>query len=77
MICLFAGLLANPDIPLSLYAEFIRLLFLYTHRETSTLANELSKESDQFCFLRVSCFANLKVAVGLIMTKSSAIATSI
>ncbi len=60
-----------------MYDEFIRLLFLHTHREASALANELSQESDHFRFLRDSCFANLKGAVGLIMTKSSAIRISI
>ena len=29
-----------------LYDEFIRLLFLHDHRESSALANELSEESD-------------------------------
>ena len=54
-----------------LYDEFIRLLFLHSHRETSSLDNELPEYSDQFRFLRVSCFANLKGVVGLIMTKTS------
>ena len=49
-----------------LYDEFIRLLFLHTHREASAWSNELPEESDQFRFLRASCFANLKGAVGLI-----------
>ena len=48
--------------------EFIRLLFLHAHREASSLANELPEESDQFRFLRASCFANLKGTVGLILT---------
>ena len=60
-----------------LYDEFIRLLFLYDHRETSTLTNELSEESDQFRFLRSSCFANLMGAVGLIMAKTSAMRVTI
>ena len=60
-----------------LYDEFIRSLFLHTHREESVLTNELSEESDQFRFLRSSCFANLKGAVGLIMTKASVIRISI
>ena len=54
-----------------LYDEFIRLLFLHAHCEASALPNELSEESDQFRFLRASSFANLKGAVGLIMTKAS------
>ena len=72
-----------PFIPLAvdttgrMYDEFIRLLFLHAHREASTLANELPKESDQFRFLRVSCFANMKGAVGLIMTKTSVMRISI
>jgi hypothetical protein len=71
--------LNHPDpivfLPLTLdttgrmYDEFIRLLFLHDHREASVLVNELSEESDQFRFLHASCFANLKGAVGLIMTK--------
>ena len=61
-----------------LYDEFIRLLFLNAHRETSALANELPEESDQFRFLRASCFANFfKGAVGLIMAKTSVIRISI
>ncbi len=60
-----------------MYDEFIRLLFLYAHRDASALANELTEESDQFLFLRVSCFANLKGVVGLIMAKASAMRISI
>jgi hypothetical protein len=60
-----------------LYDDFIRLLFLHVHREASALANELVEESDQFRFLRVTCFANLKGTVGLIMAKASAIRISI
>ena len=79
--------LNHPDpidcIPLSvdttgrLYDEFIRLLFLQAHREASTFTNELPEESDQFRFLRSSCFADLKGAVGVIMTTVSAIRISI
>ena len=81
------GYLNHPDpidfIPLAvdttgrLYDEFIRLLFFHAHRETSALVNELTEESDQFRFLRTSCFANLKDAVGLIMTKVSAMRITI
>jgi hypothetical protein len=46
-------------------------------RETSALTNELSEESDQFRFLQASCFAHLKGAVGLIMSKTSAMRISI
>ncbi len=34
------------------YDDLNRLLFLDTHREVSSLANELEEESDQFRFLR-------------------------
>jgi hypothetical protein len=60
-----------------IYDDFSRLLFLhqeivlYTHRETSALANELLEESDQFRFLRTSCLANLKGSLGLILAKAS------
>ena len=57
--------------------EFIRLLFLHVHREPSDLTNELPEESDQFRFLRSSCFVNLKGTVGLIMTKASVMQISI
>ncbi len=57
-----------------MYDEFIRLL---AHREASALDNELSGESDKLCFLRSSCFANLKGVVGLIMVKASAMRISI
>jgi hypothetical protein len=55
-----------------MYDEFIRLLFLRTHRESSVLTGELPEESDQFRFLHTSCFANLKGEVGLILAKASA-----
>ena len=60
-----------------MYDYFIRLLFFHAHREVSFLANELTEESDQFRFLRSSCFANLKGSVGLIMVKTSAMWISI
>ena len=60
-----------------MYDEFIRLLFLHVHREESVLTNELPEESDQFPFLHVSCFVNLKGAVGLIMAKALAMRISI
>ena len=66
----------SPD-PDGLYDEFIRFLFLYAHRQTSVLDNELPEESDQFRFLRSSCFANLKGVVGLIMSKESDMRISI
>ncbi len=57
--------------------DFIHLLFFHTHRESSSLGNELPEESDNFRFLRDVCFANLKGGVGLIMTKSSVMRISI
>ena len=59
-----------------LYDDFIRLLFLHSHHEASVLDNELSEESERFRFLRDSCFANLKGAVGLI-TKVSVMRVAI
>ena len=44
-----------------LYDDFLRLLFLNAHRESSALAREL--ESDQFRFLRAACLAHLKGSV--------------
>jgi hypothetical protein len=35
-----------------IYDDFSRLLFLHSHRETSSLTNELPEESEQFRFLR-------------------------
>ncbi len=41
------------DTTVHIYDDFSGLLFLYTNRETSALANEIPEESDQFLFLRV------------------------
>ena len=60
-----------------MYDEFIRLMFLDVHRETSSLDNELTEESDKFRFLHTSCFDNLKGVVGLIMVKVSSMWISI
>ncbi len=59
------------------YDEFILFLFLYAHRETSDLDNELPEESDKFRFLRASCSANWKGPVGMIIAKVSDIRISI
>ncbi len=37
-----------------LYDYFSRVSFLHSHRETSTLTNEIPEESDQFHFLRAT-----------------------
>jgi hypothetical protein len=60
-----------------IYEDFSRLLFLHAHREASALANEIPEESEQFRFLRVACFANIKGSVGLILAKSSVMWISI
>ena len=54
-----------------LYDDFVMLFFLHSHHEASDLPNELLEESEQFRFLRASCFANLKGTGGLIIPKAS------
>jgi len=54
-----------------IYDDFSRLLFLHVHRENSTLVNEIPEESEQFRFLHVDCFTNIKGSVGLILVKES------
>jgi hypothetical protein len=58
------------------YDDFSRLLFLHAHREASTLSNEIPEELEQFRFLRVTCYANIKGSVGLILAKVSAMRIS-
>jgi hypothetical protein len=60
-----------------LYDDFSRLLFLHVHHEDSFLTNEIPEESNQFRFLRVACYANIKGSVGLILTKASDMRISI
>ena len=60
-----------------IYDDFLRLLFLYAHREASALANEIPQESGHFRFLRAACLDNIKGSVGLILTKASAMRISI
>ena len=57
--------------------EVIRLLFLHSHRPWQMSCQRASEESDQFRFLRASCFASFKGPVGLIMEKTSDIRISI
>ena len=59
-----------------LYDDFLRLLFLDTHREVSALVNELPEESNHFCFLRADCLANLQGS-DFILVKTSDIGISI
>jgi hypothetical protein len=49
-----------------LYDDFIRFIFLHTHRGVSALVNELPEELEEFRFLMVGCLPNLKSSVGLI-----------
>ncbi len=72
-----AFLPATADTIGRVYDDFSRLLFLYVHREVSTLDNEIPEESGQFRFLRVSRYANIKGSVGLILAKASAMRISI
>ena len=59
------------------FVDFSRLLFLDAHREASALTDELPEESEQFRFLRTTCFDNIKGSVGLILTEASAMWISI
>ncbi len=59
------------------YDDFSRLLFLHAYREASAVANEIPEESEQFRFLRETCYANFKGSVGLILAKASAMWISI
>ena len=59
------------------YDDFVHLLFLHAHHETSTVPGELSEESDQFRFLRASRLANLKGSLRLIFAKASSMRVTI
>ena len=52
------------------YDDFVRILFVHAHRETSILAGEFAEESDQFHFLNLH-LVNLEGSVGLILAKDS------
>jgi hypothetical protein len=60
-----------------IYDDFSRLLFLHANRESSVLGNEIPEESDQFRFLCVACYDDIKGSVGLILTKDSDMRISI
>ena len=60
-----------------IYDDFLRLLFLYAHREASALANDIPEESGHFRFLNATCLANIKGSVGLILAKASVMRISI
>ncbi len=72
-----AFLPAAADTTGRVYDDFSRLLFLYSHREVSALANEIPEESGQFRFLREVRYANIKGSVGLTLAKASAMRISI
>ncbi len=59
-----------------IYNDFLRLVFLYTHREASALVNDIP-ESGHFRFPRTACLANIKGSVGLILAKASDMRISI
>ena len=42
------------------YDDFVRLLFLHSHRETSILVGELPEESEQFRFFQTTHMENIK-----------------
>ena len=60
-----------------IYDDFLRLLFLYSHRETSALVHDIPEESGHFRFLHVVCLPNIKGSVGLILAKTSVMRISI
>ncbi len=60
-----------------IYDDFLRLLFLDAHRETSALGNDIPEESGHFRFLRAAFLVNIKGSVGLILEKTSAMRISI
>jgi hypothetical protein len=68
---------AEVDTTGRLYDDLSRLLFLHTHREVSALDNDIPEKSDQFPFLRVVCYVNIKGSLGLILVKTSTIRISI
>jgi hypothetical protein len=60
-----------------IYDDFSRLLFLHANREESDLSDEIPEESDQLRFLCTVFYVNIKVSVGLILAKDSAMRISI
>ncbi len=60
-----------------IYDDFLRLLFLYVHRETSALTHSKPEESGQYRSHHVVCLTNIKGSVGLILVKTSAMRISI
>ena len=60
-----------------IYDDFLRLIFLHTHLEASSLDNDIPEESGHFRFLHTACLDNIKGSVGLILTKTSVMRISI
>jgi hypothetical protein len=60
-----------------IYDDFLRLLFLHSHREVSALPDEIPEVTGQFRFLRAACLGNIKGSVGLILTETSVVRISI
>jgi hypothetical protein len=60
-----------------IYDDFLCLLFLHPHRETSVLPNEIPEVSGQFRFLRSPYLTNIKGLVRLILSKVSDMRISI
>ena len=57
--------------------EFLRLLFLYSHRDANDLGGEFPEESSQLGFIRASCLTNLKGSIGLMLAKASVMRVTI
>ena len=51
--------------------EFLLLMFLHVHRDSSVLSGELTEESTQFHFIRTPYLINLKGSIGLMLSKVS------
>jgi hypothetical protein len=65
---------AIPSTSGRLHSEFVRLLFLQTHRETDrffTVSGVLSAQSDRgfYHYLRATVSTQLKIKVGLALAK--------
>jgi hypothetical protein len=51
---------ATVDTSYRIYDDFLRLLLLHPHRETSVLIHEIPEESGLFRFLHDVCLDNIK-----------------
>jgi hypothetical protein len=57
--------------------QFLHLMFLDAHRDTSVMTGEFPEESDQLRFIRTDCLANLKGSIGLMLSKDSTMRVTI